>query len=275
MNIKQVVPPDYYLAVLTPGYIFAAFHSPFNMSLSERKEGGVIAGSATEVDPQLLTGNPEEPESQADRQHTEAEKRLARLQEQYGATWDGPDDPEDPYNWPEWRKVVMGVIFSVGQLVTLMSASIIAAALDNISRDLGTDASTTQITLSIYFLGLGVGPFFIAALCEMNGRKNIWIVSNIWYILWNALCPVGTSRALMIIGRFLSATGAAAGVIVRIDPPQNMMMKYVLRQSPLSSLRDLSWRTCTTPKTEASLSPSPLFFRIWDRHSGPSSAGWS
>ncbi|XXG95006.1 hypothetical protein Hte_001266 [Hypoxylon texense] len=184
------------------------------MSLSEKDMQGVIAGPATEVDPHLLTENPEEPESRADRQDTEAEKRLARLYEQYGATWDGPDDPEDPYNWPEWRKVVMGIIFSVGQLVTLMSASIIAAALDNISRDLGTDASTTQITLSIYFLGLGIGPFFIAALCEMNGRKNIWIVSNVWYILWNALCPVGTSRALMITGRFLSATGAGAGIIL-------------------------------------------------------------
>lgn len=187
-------------------------------SSEEKKEQGVMAGPAVETDPQSLTYNPEEPEEQVDREDAKAEKRLAQLLEQYGATWEGPDDPQDPYNWPEWRKVTIGIIFSIGQLVTLMSASIIAAALENISRDLGTDASTTQITLSIYFLGLGIGPFFIAALCEMNGRKNIWIISNVWYILWNALCPVGESRALMIIGRFLSATGAGAGVIVRSHP---------------------------------------------------------
>ncbi|OTB05991.1 hypothetical protein M426DRAFT_72558 [Hypoxylon sp. CI-4A] len=179
------------------------------MASDEKKEdGGVLSGPATGADPQLLSEPIEGPENgQTVTQDSEAEKRLARLHELYGATWDGPDDPNDPYNWPEWRKVVIGIIFSVGQLVTLMSASILAAALGNISRDLG-------ITLSIYFLGLGIGPFLIAALCEMNGRKQIWVFSNLWYILWNSLCPVGKSRALMIIGRFLAATGAAAGVIL-------------------------------------------------------------
>ncbi|KAK6954297.1 hypothetical protein Daesc_004264 [Daldinia eschscholtzii] len=148
----------------------------------------------------------------AENQNAEAKKRLARLHELYGATWDRPDDPNDPYNWPEWRKVTIGIIFSVGQLAMLMSASILAAALGNISRDLGIGASTAQITLSIYFLGLGVGPFFMAALAEMNGRKHMWIASNAWYILWNSLCPVGESLPLMIVGRFLAATGA--GIIL-------------------------------------------------------------
>ncbi|KAI1209033.1 putative florfenicol exporter [Annulohypoxylon truncatum] len=184
--------------------------------MAEKKEGGgVMAEPATETaPPQLSAENLEEPEEQARSQDAEAEKRLARLHELYGATWDGPDDPNDPYNWAEWRKVSMGIIFSIGQLVTLMSASIMAAALDNISHDLGIGASATQITLSIYFLGLGIGPFFVAALGEMDGRRNVWIASNIWYILWNSLCPVGKSQALMIIGRFFAATGAAAGVIL-------------------------------------------------------------
>ncbi|OTA87477.1 hypothetical protein M434DRAFT_399467 [Hypoxylon sp. CO27-5] len=184
------------------------------MSQNEKKEGGVTSEPVAGADPQLFTDNPEELEGQVESQDNESEKRLARLYEQYGATWDGPDDPNDPYNWAEWRKVSIGIIFSVGQLVTLMSASIMAAALGDISRDLDIGASAAQITLSVYFLGLGIGPFFIAALCEMNGRKNIWVISNLWYILWNALCPVGKSKVLMIISRFLAATGAGAGIVL-------------------------------------------------------------
>ncbi|KAI2781646.1 putative florfenicol exporter [Daldinia loculata] len=179
------------------------------MSSGEKKEGGLM----TNPEP-LIESLPEQLEAQVANRDAEAEKRLARLHELYGATWDGPDDPNDPYNWPEWRKVSIGIIFSVGQLVTLMSASIMAAALGSISHDLNIDASTSQITLSIYFLGLGIGPFFIAALAEMNGRKKIWIVGNAWYILWNALCPVGKSTGLMITGRFLAVTGAGAGIIL-------------------------------------------------------------
>ncbi|KAI2473586.1 putative florfenicol exporter [Annulohypoxylon bovei var. microspora] len=181
------------------------------MNLDEKKQndgGGVMAEPVIETNPQQSAENL----GQTETQYAEAEKRLARLHELYGATWDGPDDPTDPYNWAEWRKVSIGIIFSVGQLVTLMSASILAAALGSISHDLGIGASTTQITLSVYFLGLGIGPFFIAALCEMNGRKNVWLVSNLWFILWNSLSPIGKSKALVIIGRFLAAAGAGAGI---------------------------------------------------------------
>ncbi|KAI1107955.1 putative florfenicol exporter [Jackrogersella minutella] len=183
------------------------------MSLDGKKaSGSVIAEPMIGSDPQPSVEDSEGLEGQVESRDPEAEKRLAQLYKLHGATWDGTDDPSDPYNWAEWRKVLIGIIFSVGQLVTLMSASIMAAALGNISHDLNIGASTAQITLSIYFLGLGVGPFFIAALCEMNGRKNIWVTSNLWFLLWNALCPVRKSKALMIIGRFLAAAGAGAGI---------------------------------------------------------------
>ncbi|KAI1086471.1 putative florfenicol exporter [Rostrohypoxylon terebratum] len=185
------------------------------MASDERKEhGGVLSEPMSETNAQLSAENREEMGEQADQLDAEAEKRLALLHELYGETWDGPDDPKDPYNWPEWRKFSIGIIFSVGQLVTLMSASVMAAALGNISHDLDIGASTAQITLSIYFMGLAIGPFVIAALGEMDGRKNVWVASNVWYILWNSLCPIVKSKVLMIVSRFLAATGAAVGVVL-------------------------------------------------------------
>ena len=94
----------------------------------------------------------------------------------------------------------------------------IAPALDQILEDVGIDASTGQIAFSVFFLGLGLAPFLVAALAEMYGRKPIWIIGNTWYILWNSLCPVGFSPVLMILGRFLCACGACVGVTVRRDP---------------------------------------------------------
>ncbi|KAI0107606.1 major facilitator superfamily domain-containing protein [Nemania sp. FL0031] len=141
----------------------------------------------------------------------EALQHLERLRKQYGATWDGPDDPNDPYNWSSKRKIVIGIVMGLGALVTLLTASVTAAALGDIARDLHLDPATAQISFSVYFLGLAFGPFPIAAISEMNGRRNIWIVSNIWFILWNSLCPVGYSKGLMIAGRFLAALGASVG----------------------------------------------------------------
>ncbi|KAH8655797.1 major facilitator superfamily domain-containing protein [Xylariales sp. PMI_506] len=121
-------------------------------------------------------------------------------------------DPEHPYNWPFWRKVSIGMIYSLGQLVTLMSASMIAPALNDIAADLHMTASTAQLSFSVFFLGLGFAPFLVAPLSEAFGRKPLWFVCNLWYILWNALCPVGNSQAMLVVGRLLSATGASVGV---------------------------------------------------------------
>lgn len=88
------------------------------------------------------------------------------------------------------------------------------AALGQIATDIGMSASQAQISFSIYFLGLAFAPFFIAAVSEMYGRRPVWLLSNVYFIIWNTLCPVGRSKGLMITGRLMSAAGASAGVVV-------------------------------------------------------------
>ncbi|KAF6810660.1 MFS multidrug transporter [Colletotrichum sojae] len=140
--------------------------------------------------------------------------RLQALYEEHGATWDNPEDPNDPYNWPTARKVTIAIVVSTGQLICLMSTSMMASALPQISRDLGIDASTTQVTFSLFVLGQAFGPFLIAALSEMYGRKYVWLASCCFFQLWNALCPVGKNKGIMIAGRFLAGCGASAGPVL-------------------------------------------------------------
>lgn len=97
-----------------------------------------------------------------------------------------------------------------------MSASMMAAALSQIAEDLRMSEQATQIAFSIYMLGLGFGPFLVGALSEIYGRKPIWMACNVWYILWNSLCPVGNSPGLMMTARFLAAMGGCVGVAVSI-----------------------------------------------------------
>lgn len=95
-----------------------------------------------------------------------------------------------------------------------MTASMITAALGDISADLGINAATAQIVFATYFLGLAFGPFFLAAFAEVYGRKWVWVAGNVWYILWNGISPIGKSRDLMIVGRLMTGFGASAGVTV-------------------------------------------------------------
>jgi predicted MFS family arabinose efflux permease len=95
-----------------------------------------------------------------------------------------------------------------------MSASVIAPALPQISHVLHINASTTQITMSIYLLGFAVGPLIIAPWSEAYGRRPLWLGSQVFFIVWNVLCPVGDSLGVMVLGRFMSGIGGSGGPIV-------------------------------------------------------------
>ncbi|KAH8697387.1 major facilitator superfamily domain-containing protein, partial [Talaromyces proteolyticus] len=127
-------------------------------------------------------------------------------------TWDGPDDPTNPYNWSSRRKIAMAITISLGQLVCLMTTSVVAPALPQMASDLRLGESETQISFSIFVLGQAFGPFLIGPLSEVFGRKPMWIGGNIFYIVWNTLCPVGKSKAMLVVGRFLAGAGASSGV---------------------------------------------------------------
>lgn len=146
--------------------------------------------------------------------------------------WDGPEDPENPLNWPSSRKISISVIVSFGQLVTLMSSSMMASALGQIGLDLALNDTTTQITFSIFILGLAFAPLVIAPLSEMYGRKHVWLFCNGFYILWNALCPVGRTLGLMVVGRFLAGSGASVGITVRDLPSQHVASYMALISHP-------------------------------------------
>lgn len=130
------------------------------------------------------------------------------------STTDSPEDPNNPYNWPTSRKVRIGILYSTSQLVTIMSASMVVPALDSILADVHMGQSGGQIAFSVFFLGLGFAPFAVGPLSELYGRRPVWLAGNATYILWNALCPVGRSSALLILGRLLSACGASVGITV-------------------------------------------------------------
>ncbi|KAK3337759.1 major facilitator superfamily domain-containing protein [Cercophora scortea] len=143
--------------------------------------------------------------------NSDAFTRLDQLNKEYGATWDSPSDSNDPYNWSTPRKISIAMVFSVGQLITLMAASMIAAALDDIIVDLAIDEATGQIVFSTYFLGLAFGPFVVAAFSEVHGRKVVWVYSQVWFIFWNLVSPFGHFKGLMIFARLMAGCGASVG----------------------------------------------------------------
>ncbi|KAL4781127.1 major facilitator superfamily transporter [Aspergillus varians] len=125
-------------------------------------------------------------------------------------SWNGPDDPDCPFNWSLTKRWSILLLSSFGGMVTLMSASMMAPALGDIGHDLGITESETNMGVSIFLLAFALGPMFLAPLAEVFGRRWVWILASTWYVLWNTVCGFAHTRGVLLAGRIMSGLGASA-----------------------------------------------------------------
>lgn len=79
-----------------------------------------------------------------------------------------PGDPEDPRNWPRWKKwLVIGPILIIDLSVS-WGASGFSPASKKFADDFGLPSGLGTLGLSAYVLGLAFGPMTLAPLSEVR-----------------------------------------------------------------------------------------------------------
>ncbi|CAN8101262.1 unnamed protein product [Discula destructiva] len=119
--------------------------------------------------------------------------------------WDGDDDPANPYNWPAWRTNLYAGLLSFLAFLIPLASSIIAPAVPAIMEEFGSDDLTLEsLVVSIYVLGLGLGPMIFAPLSEIYGRVPIYHACNVGFIAFHVACALSPSLGSLIAFRFLA-----------------------------------------------------------------------
>ncbi|KAK8104519.1 MFS multidrug transporter [Apiospora kogelbergensis] len=122
-------------------------------------------------------------------------------------TWDGPDDPQDPFNWPSWKKwwtVGLGLLAS---FVCSMNGSILAVAHEAISHEFGISDDAFPhsywITTS-WGVGAALFPLVIFPAMEDWGVRPV--VLGTYFCFVCLLIPIGFARsfATLVTARFFS-----------------------------------------------------------------------
>lgn len=124
-------------------------------------------------------------------------------------TFDGLDDPLCALNWPNRKKWTVTLLCSMSGLVTLMSGTMMAPALNNIGNDLHLDVAAANLALSIYVLAYAFGPLFLAPSTEIYGRRPVWLFCGTFYLIFNTVCGFAQNKATMVAARFLAGIGAS------------------------------------------------------------------
>lgn len=86
-----------------------------------------------------------------------------------------------------------------------------AASLGQVAVDLNTSPTITNLSVALYMLSMAIFPLWWSAFSEAFGRRSIYLISFILFMLFGILSAVAKSIAMLVVMRMLSG-GAAASV---------------------------------------------------------------
>jgi multidrug resistance protein len=115
------------------------------------------------------------------------------------------------------------------------TSSVCTTTYDQLIHDFHTSKEVVILGLSLYVLGLGLGPVLLAPLSEFFGRRPIYLASWAGFVIWLIRCAVARNIQTMLVARFfngvcasgfMSVAGGTVGDLFNIHELTLPMMVY-------------------------------------------------
>lgn len=72
--------------------------------------------------------------------------------------WTGPDDPENPLNWPIWQRVYHTTVPALFGFTVTFGSSVYTPGYPEVIEQFKVSSTVAILPLSLYVLGLAFGP---------------------------------------------------------------------------------------------------------------------
>lgn len=124
--------------------------------------------------------------------------------------FDGESDPFNPHNFSTFRKWLITIVVINGSFCVAATSSIYTSIYTQLIPEFGTDFEVITLGLSLYVLGLGISPLFLGPLSEFYGRRPIYLVSFLFFFLWQIPCAFARNVETLLVVRFLAGFSGSA-----------------------------------------------------------------
>lgn len=105
-------------------------------------------------------------------------------------------------------------VLALASIFPPLATDMYLPALGAMANDLNTTAAAAEFSLSVFFLGLGVGQLILGPLIDAYGRKLPLLIGISIFILTSIALVFTDNIILFNILRFLQALGACGGMVI-------------------------------------------------------------
>ncbi|KAJ5382911.1 Major facilitator superfamily domain general substrate transporter [Penicillium concentricum] len=152
--------------------------------------------------------------------------------------WYYTDDPENPHNWSNRKRVLITVLICLYTFVVYTTSAIYTSSTEGIMKEFGVSTLVATLGLSLYVLGYGIGPLVFSPLSEIPviGRNPVYIVTMFLFVIISIPTAVVNNFAGLLVLRFLqgffgspclASGGASIGDLYSLMSLPYAMMAWV------------------------------------------------
>ncbi|KAJ7016249.1 major facilitator superfamily domain-containing protein [Mycena alexandri] len=147
-----------------------------------------------------------------------------------------------PQNWPARKKWVNLSLATLVMLVANLGSSTISPGSSEVLSEFkATSTELKALIVSIFSLGIALGPMLLAPISDKYGRRVVYLCSILFFIIFSCICAVSGNLPMLLLFRFLtgvSASNTCGGTIGDLFGPHQRgkaMARALYGLAPISS----------------------------------------
>lgn len=133
---------------------------------------------------------------------TTFEQQISKLEDKKIVTW-VERDPENPWNWSVLRRWFYTGIVACSVMQVALSSAIVTGDFGDQMKHFHVGETVIALTVSLPVCGFGLGPLLWSPMSELFGRRPLWILPSLVYIIFNIPCALAPNIGCLLASRFL------------------------------------------------------------------------
>ncbi|EEB07953.1 membrane transporter [Schizosaccharomyces japonicus yFS275] len=115
-------------------------------------------------------------------------------------------DSHDAHSWPLRQRLINLALFSAMAFLNPFGSSIFVTSMNDIAVTFGSSVSSLKLGVTMYVIGMIIGPMVASPLSEQYGRRPLYLIGYTVFTLLQIPTALAVNLPMFLVFRFFSGT---------------------------------------------------------------------